>query len=218
MLWRVVGMTTPRARSYVLLVVLFAVGCSTGASRSAPRASQLDAPVASSGGATIEGSPSAADRELAAALAGEWRLADRDAEARIDQAVSRVTDQMNFFVRGIANGRLDEALNPERRVVLEPDGDHVVVAIGQGRPYRLALNGPAISRNVDGNAVRTRATMRDGRLTVEETTDQGTRLLVFQARGRSLTVSTRIQADELPEDIAYRLTYQRAGGEGIASR
>src|SRR5688572_26091553 len=72
------------------------------------------------------------DRAVAQRAAGEWRLSDRDAEARIDRAVAEVTDQMGFLVSGIANGRLDESLNPDRRVVIDPRGEDVVVTIGNG--------------------------------------------------------------------------------------
>jgi hypothetical protein len=161
-----------------------------------------------------------ADAQDLRACVGEWRLADRDAEARIDQAVARVTNQMDFFVRAIAHGQIDNAVNPETRVMIDADGpDHVVVAVGRSRPIRLRLNGPAIqTTSSDGRRVSTRATWGGGVLTLHERTDQGVRLLHFRPRGEQLVVSTRIQSERLPADIVYSLHYGSARPVQLARR
>jgi hypothetical protein len=190
-----------RLRSIAILTTVVAVGCA-----SAPRRIVAEPSWERPRGE----SPTREERDIARALAGEWRLANRDGEERIDAAVARVTDQMGFLISGIANGRLDQALNPDRRVVVEPDGEHVTLAIGEGRPFRVTLDGRAVTRQVDGRAVTTRARLRGGRLMIEERTDQGTRVLALQPRGESLVVSTRVQSEQLPEDIVYRMSYRRS--------
>jgi hypothetical protein len=145
-------------------------------------------------------------------VAGEWRLAQRDAEARIDRAVSEVTGQMSLFVRGIATGRIDAAVNPDVRVAIEPIGrDHVRVAIGPGEPVRLPLNGRYVrTRSSDGQPLRTRALVRDGGLAIQEATPQGTRTVYLRSRGNTLVMATRIRSPRLPADIVYRLRYRRS--------
>jgi hypothetical protein len=161
-----------------------------------------------------------AQEEVARAYAGEWRLADRDAEARIDRAVARVTQQMNFFVRTIASERIDEAVNPDRRVLIEPAGArHIMIAVGRDRPVRLPLNGRYVRAvSPEGRAFRMRAMVAHGQLTIQETTDEGSRVLYFQNRGDALVMSTRIQSHQLPADIVYQLRYQRMDAPRIASR
>jgi hypothetical protein len=162
----------------------------------------------------------ASDRDVLRELAGEWHLANRDAEARIDRAVSEVTNQMNFLTRGIANGRIDEAVNPDERVSIEADGaSHIVFAIGRGRPVRLEIGGPSVaSTSADGRAQRVRAVVRGGRLSIHEQVDGGTRVLTFRRRGDTLWMTTRIQSDRLPDEIVYGLDYRLAGGGAVASR
>lgn len=164
--------------------------------------------------------PSAERRELMDAVAGEWRLADGDAEAQIDRAISEVTGQMSFFTRGIATGRIDEAVNPDERVRIEASGaEDVVVAIGEGDPVTLALNGPYVrTTGADGQSLRVRARTTGDRLIIEEVTDQGTRVLAFQPRGDALVMTTRIRSDRLPADIVYGLDYRRTGGGEVAAR
>jgi hypothetical protein len=162
---------------------------------------------------------SAHDGDLVASLAGEWHLAESNAEGEIDRAISDVTGQMNVFARGIANGQIDESVNPDERVSIEAAREGIVVAIGRGHPVSLALNGPAVpTTGADDQPLRTRAILRGGRLSIEEQNDQGTRILTFQPRGDALVVTTRIRSDRLPDDIVFRLRYRRAEGGGVASR
>lgn len=207
-------------------------GCFGGQSSESAATSSADRP-ASSGGeapdegaqaaeraqATESGDVTAQDGELVPSMAGEWHLAERDAEAQIDRAITEVTDQMSFFTRGIANGRIDESVNPDERVSIEADGEHVVVAIGEGRPVRMTLNGPAVATTAaDGRSLRTRAIVHGGRLSIEEQTDEGTRILTFQPRGDALVMTTRIRSDRLPDEIEYGLRYRRADGGEVARR
>ncbi len=214
-----------------LFVTLFSVclaGCmggrSSGSSSSAPPPEPERSARASTGGEEApEPTPEEVtprDRELVRSLAGEWQLAQSDAEARIDHAISEVTGQMSFFARGIANDRIDEAVDPDERVSIEvPDGEHVVVAIGQAEPARLELNGPPVrATGVDGQPVSRRAVLRGEHLVIEERTAQGTRTLTFAPRGDALVVSTRIRADQLPDAIEYDLRYRRGAGGEVARR
>ncbi len=152
-------------------------------------------------------------------LEGEWHLAQSNADTQIDRAISDVTAQMNVFVRGIAKNRIGEEVRPDERVRIEPAGDDIVVAIGPGRPVRLALNGPPVQTvDTDGRPLRTRALVGGDRLSIEEQTEQGTRTVTFQLRGDALVMTTRIHSEQLPDDIVYRLRYRRTEGGEVASR
>ena len=147
-------------------------------------------------------------------VAGEWRLPDvESAEADIDQAIGRVVSQMNVFTRPFARSRIDENVNPHPTVSVEPDGaEHVKVAFGDRPEVRLPIGGPAVEiTGQNGKPVQVRATVTRGQLRIEETTNQGVRTLSLQAQtGDNLVLSARIQADRLPDDIVYRLDYQRS--------
>lgn len=162
---------------------------------------------------------SSPDREIVQSLAGVWQLAETDAEEQTDRAIADVTGQMSFFARGFANARIDEAVNPDERVRIEPAGDDIVVAVGRGRPVRLVPNGPAVrGTGADGQPLRARAILRGDALSIEEETERGTRILTLRPRGDALVVTTRIRSERLPDDIVYDLRYRRAGAGEVARR
>lgn len=219
----------PKHLIIVALLPLWIAGCLGGQSS----ASKARAPSAPSGSARAsacggeqaplpcEGAEvSPQDRELVQSLAGEWHLAESDAEAQIDRAISDVTAQMNVFVRGIAKERIEEEVNPDERVLIEPAGDGIiVVAIGPGQPVRLALNGPPVQTvDTEGRPLRTRAILRGDALCIEEQSEQGTRTVTLQRRDTGLVMTARIRSDQLPDAIVYRLSYRRAEAGEVAIR
>src|SRR5690606_21083121 len=111
----------------------FLAGCMGGSAGAAPpeepayaepssRASAGGEPRAERPRADEAGTPpgeAPSDRELVSSLAGEWQLADPDAEERTDAAIAEVTRQMSFFARDMARDQIDESVNPDERVRIE---------------------------------------------------------------------------------------------------
>lgn len=144
---------------------------------------------------------------------GEWRLATRDPERVIDRAIVDVVNEMNFFVRDIAASRIDEALNAERRVAIESGERRVRLAIDRWGPVELPLDGRAQRvRDSRGEPIRARALVRAEHLTLEQITDEGTRVTYFSAGPdpSSMTMAVRVRSPRLPRDIVYHLRFTRS--------
>lgn len=144
---------------------------------------------------------------------GEWRLATRDPERVIDRAIVDVVNEMNFFVRDIAASRIDQALNAERRVAIESGERRVRLAIDRWGPVELPLDGRTQRvRDSRGEPIRARALVRAEHLTLEQITDEGTRVTYF-SRGpdeNSMTMAVRVRSSQLPRDIVYHLRFTRS--------
>lgn len=145
---------------------------------------------------------------------GEWRLATRNPEAVIDRAIVDVVNEMNFFVRDIAASRIDEALNAEQRVAIESgEARRVRLAIDQWGPVELPLDGRAQRvRDSRGEPIRARALVRAEHLTLEQITDEGTRVTYFSPGPSpdTMTMAVRVRSPRLPRDIVYHLRFARS--------
>ena len=146
-------------------------------------------------------------------FSGTWRLDGRRQVDRMDDAIDRVVDQMNLFIREIARGEIHGRLNPEERVVIRVEDErHVRLGYDAWGPQRLRLGAPAVAlRGPDGNDIRMSLRFDRGRLIARQDAGEGRRTNVFSvsADGRRLTMAARIGAPQLPADIRYRLTYRR---------
>ena len=146
-------------------------------------------------------------------LDGTWRLATPNAEGEIDRSIARVVDRMSFFIRGIAQSRIDESVNPDRVVRIQPERERVRVALDSWGPVELSLDGrQRWARSTDGQPIRVRAALSGEHLTLVQAANEGSRVSYFSGSpdGNAMRMTVRIQSDRLPEDIIYRLDYRRA--------
>lgn len=149
---------------------------------------------------------------------GTWQLATPGAERQIDRAIERVTSRLNVFIRGIARSRIDETVNPERRIRIQQDDglarvsfDDWTVRVRLGdRPRRVRIG--------SGEALLVSGAVRNGRLTIVQTASEGSRVSYFGLRNGRMQMATRIRSERLPEDIVYHLSYDRVGDRRVASR
>lgn len=145
-------------------------------------------------------------------VSGTWRLATPNAEGEIDRSIARVVDRMSFFIRGIAQSRIDESVNPERVVRIEPHQERVRVALDDWGPVELSLDGrQRRARSADGQPLRVRAALQGEHLTLVQAANEGARVSYFSGArgGDTMRMTVRVQSPRLPEDIVYRLDYRR---------
>jgi hypothetical protein len=142
---------------------------------------------------------------------GTWALTG--GQRGMDEAIDRVVDQLNIFIREIARGEIHRRLDPEQRVRLVVEDEETVrLGLDDWGPVRVRLDGRTREvRGPDGDRVRISMRFHRGRLIERHVAGQGTRQNVFSlgADGSRLTMAVRIGADQLPSDIRYRLTYRR---------
>ncbi|MGE0790492.1 MAG: hypothetical protein AB7S26_32745 [Sandaracinaceae bacterium] len=152
------------------------------------------------------------DRLDPAELEGAWILASRSAEATIDAAITRVTDQMDLIARPIAQSRIDDAVNPEHRIAFDGDAEAIRITLDDWGPVEVHPGGPARRvRASDGTPLTVRARLRAECLVLQQRAEDGARVSFFSPDGERLTMVARVQSEQLPRDIVYRLPYRRAG-------
>lgn len=140
--------------------------------------------------------------------------ADRHELHGMEQAIDRVVDQMNLFIREIARGEIHRRISAEQRIHLDITGeDAMSIALDDWGPIEVDVNGrPRQVRGAAGDDVRFSVRYQDGRLTAHTASPRGSRTNVFTLSpdASRLQMSVRITSDQLPADIRYRLTYHRA--------
>ena len=132
----------------------------------------------------------------------------------MDDAINRVVDRMNLFIREIARGEMRRRITPEGRLRIRVvDEAHVSLAIDEWGPYSFELGEPM--RRVpgpSGDPIRVAMSYRSGRLIEREVHGQGDRrnVLTLSPDGDRLRMAAQIGSDQLPDDVRYSLTYRRA--------
>lgn len=148
-------------------------------------------------------------------FAGTFVLAgDRRELWAMDDAINRVVDRMNLFIREIARGEIRRHIEPERRIRFAMAGaDTLSLSLDAWGPVQVRVGAPPIrTRGSNGEEVALTLRYAGGRLVQRSATPRGARTNVFALSSdrERLAMSVRITSDQLPADIRYRLTYRRA--------
>lgn len=144
------------------------------------------------------------------AFEGTYRLTMGHAAARtrIEQAIEAATDDMGPLRRSVANRRL-EARNPvvaELEIDLRDDTIWIRYA---DESFDLPRNRFGSVPVPGGETAQARARIRGDRLLVDWRMEDGTRHDVFRLNGNQLVLTLRVESDQLPEDVLYRLPFRR---------
>lgn len=145
---------------------------------------------------------------------GEWELATPPGQARtrIDAAIEQTVGAMNFFVRSVARGQLQENTPINRTFSLRftaPDRIRIRFDTGWTTTTRVGRTGRA--RSLDGDEMRVTQRFRDdGTLEQVFQTDQGTRWNVYTSTGEgTLRVDATTQGMMMPQPMRFSLEYRR---------
>lgn len=194
-------------RSLIAVVVLVA-GCDVvGEAKARAKAGAEDGSAQRSGsGAPATASPEVVQR--VDQLAGRYRIVDpAGAQADIERSVENVVGQMNALVRPIARGRLLDSNKVPRKLVIERDGDAVLVGF-DGRKYRAALDGSSTRVvGVTGDTLSYSVELDDTGLRQDFAGDGGGRINNIALRNGSLRVGVRVHSDRLPAPVTYTLRF-----------
>lgn len=149
------------------------------------------------------------------AFRGTYVLAGDARELRaMDQAIDRVVDQLNLFIREIARGEIHRRVTPEQRIVLEVfDLERITLAMDDWGPVAVTLGAaPRRIRGRSGDDERLTVRLHEGRLVAQTLASGGSRTSTFalSSDAERLQMHVRIASGQLPADIRYSLTYRRA--------
>lgn len=144
---------------------------------------------------------------------GTFVLADRREQAALSDAIDRVADQLDIFIREIARLELRRRIGAEERIQVAIDEAAVALAFDHWVPGRIPLDGRLRRlRGPGGETLRHSVRFEGGRIIERRLADQGERInvLTLSADEQRLHMQVRISSDQLPDTIRYRLSYRRA--------
>lgn len=139
-------------------------------------------------------------------------------QAQIDEMNRRIeegVEELNVFIRGIAERRLREANRPSSKLAITPASGEIVI-MRSGKPDMAA---PASGAFVDwknpenNNELRVSHEVREGVLWQRIEGDRGSSVnrFVLSKDGQRLSVDTEVRVDRLEEPIRFDVTYRRVG-------
>jgi len=161
--------------------------------------------------ASFSPSASAAEDE-AKAYMGAFRHAGGDKErAARDSAIEDVVSGMSFLVRKIARDRLTSA-NPIASDLKFSKSATSLTVVMDKRSFTGPLDGSKTKvKSISGDDMDMSYDITSKSLTQKFEADKKGRVNIFTLDGdKRLGMKVRVYAEQLPKDLVYRLTYERA--------
>lgn len=138
-------------------------------------------------------------------FAGEYAYASGSAE----RGIEAVVDQMVFFVRPIARGRLSDSNRPAARLRITEAGGEVQITF-DGRTRITAVDAaPVEIIGLTGKRLAYTLKLVDGALVQTFHGASGGRINTLRVAGDGLVIQVRVYSPRLPADVLYELRYTR---------
>lgn len=146
-------------------------------------------------------------------FSGSYRYAGGSHEKDLlEQAIEEATSEMNFLIRGIARDRISSAVEPRGSLKFD-FGTNYVTFRSPGMPVlRAPVDGTPIRwTNSEDAVVEVRCQLEGDTLRIRYRGDGGDTQCVyrFDAERSRLELSARVDHEQLPGTLRYRLTYSR---------
>lgn len=160
-----------------------------------------------------------ADREPTAERpipAGVYAFVPEESE-EIDEKVREAVSHIFFAVRGIARRRLAGANRPIERVVIDYQGDTLLISLRDDEPtVRTLMNGEYLPyTREDGEVVQVGAYVEPGMVDMSFDAEDGKKKMIYQLRDdEMLAVESIIYSDRLEEPFGYTWVYERTEDDG----
>ena len=142
---------------------------------------------------------------------GTFKHVGGDAERRaVASAIEDVVRDMSALIRPVARARLIEANPVPDSLSLKSQGQRVTLAYAE-ESYAATLDGPPADVVTHaGDDLKLRVSWRKGALHQLFTGDEKSRTNLFRREGDKLAIYVTVQAQALPKELVYRLSYARA--------
>lgn len=162
---------------------------------------------------TTNPAPAAADDEAAPSFEGNFRFSGGKKQRQgVIDAVERAVQALLPVFHDLARERLGKANRVPNRIVMERDGNDIVVTYGDLAPMRAPIDGtPSTWRNREGTKCKLTHELRGNRLVQTSWSASGRRVMVWTLSedGSRLKVHSTMSSMHLPVDIDYRLTFRK---------
>lgn len=141
---------------------------------------------------------------------GSYRFSGGDAERiNVQRAIDTIVSEMNAFVRGVAKSRLQEANGVPSELAFVGGGNLLAVVVDR-LPYTGRLDGIAMKvKTVTGEIMDMRYQLGPAIEQVFYDHEKG-RVNRFELRDNRLVMHVRVHASQLPRELTYALTFERA--------
>lgn len=155
----------------------------------------------------------AADGEAAPSFEGDFRFSGGKKQRQgVVDAIERAVQALLPVFHDLARERLGKANRVPNRIVMEREGNDIIVKYGDLAPMRAPVDGsPATWRNREGTKCKLTHELRGNRLVQTSWSASGRRVMVWTLSedGSKLKVHSTMSSMHLPVDIDYRLTFRK---------
>jgi len=147
-------------------------------------------------------------------LVGSYRFVGGQKEVRqVERAIEQAVAEMNVFIRGIASRRLKAPNLPADELRIFTKGANITVARSGYPDISAPADGSPVTWRNPKNGTELEVTHRmypDGTLKQRLVGDRGVSENVFDLNEKgTLTMRTTIEAEQLPSQIRFAMTYVR---------
>lgn len=135
-----------------------------------------------------------------------------DASDDVEEAIDEAVADMNFITRRIARGRLRSTNEIPERITITVAGDDVAIQQDERTPVEAPADGvPVDWISEDGEALEVSVTWDAPVLGQTFVAEDGQRMNTFELDedGQTLTMRVTVSSPRLPNDLTYRLVYER---------
>ena len=124
--------------------------------------------------------------------------------------IGNVTSQMGFFKRDIAKRRLTATNIPAQRLVISQTANEITIQADGALTISTPMNGaPTSVTGPDGGTIQVTTVWQGATLVRTFTTPDGVRTNSYSLSGTTLTESVQVTSPDLPQALAYQLTYHK---------
>ena len=142
-------------------------------------------------------------------LQGTYNL-DPASAGNSGPAIKAVTGQMGFFKRDIAQKRLTATNRPAQQLVITQTASQITIVADGSLSISTPMNGaPTSVTGPDGATIQVSTVWQGATLVRTFTTPDGVRTNSYSLSGNTLTESVQVTSPDLPQALAYQLTYHK---------
>jgi len=146
-------------------------------------------------------------------LAGKWLLQDADStQAKLDEAVENVAQEMNFFIRALARPVLKKQTQICQQWLLDWQASQFQYQCDQAETATIPLtaNGEVIKKDEEGVEISGIYRQTKDAVVVVLESERGTRTNTWQQVGENeLVFTVKLESEKLPTPLTWTLTYKR---------
>ncbi len=135
-----------------------------------------------------------------------------DKSDSVPEAIKKLTDPMNFALRAFWKKRLEGSEKPPQNLSILKGGN-VTLTVNKELPFTTGPGSPAKWKRADGDTFEVSLKDEPPGFSLSFAQDDVVRTwrLSLSSDGKTLSVEVTLSNPKLPQPLAYRLQYRKAG-------